>query len=136
MKVGKRVKKIRTAFGKTLKELSELCGVSISYLSDIENERKNPSLETLTKIARALDVNPLELLDDVKVISYNDDGNEPDTLSQFPQKNETLAAHRIDGYDEPLTADEVAAVKAFLKTYREMKQNKEGKKNEENKKDE
>ena len=38
----------------------------------------------------------------------------------------TLAANRVDGYDEPLTEDEADAVKAFLETYRKMKRDKEG----------
>ncbi|MCR4436199.1 MAG: helix-turn-helix transcriptional regulator [Clostridiales bacterium] len=131
MKVGKKVKEIRKAFGKTLKELSELCGVSISYLSDIENERKNPSLETLIKIARALDVNPLEFLDDVKVISHNNvDDNEPDTLSPFPQKsNMTLAANRTDGYDDDLPEEAKEELKNFI-DYLKVKYRKQNTPNE------
>ncbi|AUS95035.1 hypothetical protein CDQ84_12250 [Clostridium thermosuccinogenes] len=36
----------------------------------------------------------------------------------------TLAAHRLDGYDKPLTDDEVIAVNAFLEAYRKGKQSK------------
>lgn len=56
MGIGARIKTLRTKRKKTLKDISALCGVSVSYLSDIENERKSPSLETLEKIAEALEV--------------------------------------------------------------------------------
>jgi transcriptional regulator with XRE-family HTH domain len=45
-----------------LKDVSKDCGISISYLSDIENERKNPSLDTLSKIAEALQVSQDRIL--------------------------------------------------------------------------
>lgn len=38
----------------TQTQLSELCGISISYLSDIERGRANPTIATLIKIAGAL----------------------------------------------------------------------------------
>ena len=48
------LRNMRLAKGLTLKELSELSGVSLSFLSDIEHERADPSLETLNKIAKGL----------------------------------------------------------------------------------
>jgi transcriptional regulator with XRE-family HTH domain len=45
----------------TKTELSELSGVSISFLSDLTTGKGNPSLEVMEKIAVALDV-PLSFL--------------------------------------------------------------------------
>lgn len=53
--VGKRIRKKRRALGLTLKELSALVDISVSFLSDIENGRSNPSLERLKEIAEALE---------------------------------------------------------------------------------
>lgn len=52
--IGSRIKKLRKQQNLTLKELSEKVGISISFLSDIENGRSNPSLERLKQLAKAL----------------------------------------------------------------------------------
>jgi len=54
MKVGTRIKGLRKEKKITLKELAEKTDISISFLSDIENQRSNPSLERLEEIAKAL----------------------------------------------------------------------------------
>lgn len=40
----------------TLKDLADRTGLSISYLSDIENQRSTPTIETVGKIAAALNM--------------------------------------------------------------------------------
>ena len=55
MNVGERIKQLRKEKKLTLKELSHKADISISFLSDIENGRSNPSLERLKDIAEALD---------------------------------------------------------------------------------
>lgn len=58
--IGKALKRIR---GKeTQSEFAERIGISRSYLGDLENNRKNPSVETLSKIANKLDISLNELL--------------------------------------------------------------------------
>ena len=54
MKVGQRIKACRKEAGLTLKQLSERVGISVSFLSDIENGRSNPSLERLESMADKL----------------------------------------------------------------------------------
>ncbi len=54
MNVGKRIKLCRKGAGLTLKQMSELVGVSSSFLSDIENGRSNPSLQRLETVAEKL----------------------------------------------------------------------------------
>lgn len=56
MKIGSKLKMLRKGNRLSLKELSSMTGVSISFLSDIEHERSNPSLETLEVIAKNLGV--------------------------------------------------------------------------------
>ncbi|WP_427340509.1 helix-turn-helix domain-containing protein [Caloranaerobacter sp. DY30410] len=70
--VGKRIKKLRKERGLSLKELSKKTDISISFLSDIENGRSNPSLERLKDIARGLNTTVSYLLgetDDVEINS-------------------------------------------------------------------
>ncbi|MDQ0859271.1 helix-turn-helix domain-containing protein [Bacillus sp. V2I10] len=55
--VGDRLRELRQEKGYSISELSELAGVSKSYLSYIErNIQKNPSLQFLRKIAMTLEV--------------------------------------------------------------------------------
>ncbi len=51
-----RMQQIRRTKGITLTELSVKTGISIGYLSHLENgTRKNPSIEMMDKIAKVLD---------------------------------------------------------------------------------
>lgn len=50
------VRKVRTDKKVTLSGLARRSGVSVAHLSDIENERKSPSLLVMVRIAKALNV--------------------------------------------------------------------------------
>jgi len=52
--VGKRIKKRRTELGWTQETLAQKAGVSKSFLSDLENGKRNVGADTLHDIARAL----------------------------------------------------------------------------------
>jgi transcriptional regulator with XRE-family HTH domain len=54
MTIGKTIKNVRKKKGLKLRELSERTGISISFLSDIENGRSNPSVKRLKRIADGL----------------------------------------------------------------------------------
>ncbi len=62
--VGKKIRSIRMRKGLSQLQLSEMVEVSPPYISYIENGVKNASIETLVKIANALQVSIDELLDD------------------------------------------------------------------------
>ncbi len=69
--VGKKVRQLRLArFGPKLtqEELSERAKISVSFLSMIERGERSPHIETLAKIAQALEVPLVELFafDDTK----------------------------------------------------------------------
>lgn len=55
-RIGRRIVEIRKEKGVSQTQLGDLTGLTNSYLSYIENGRKKPSLETLIRIAEALDV--------------------------------------------------------------------------------
>jgi len=54
--VGARVREIRTRQGLTLKKLAELSKLNINTLSLVEKGKTSPSVGTLQRLARALDV--------------------------------------------------------------------------------
>ena len=56
-----RIKQIRIEKHLSLRQLEELSGVSNSFISAIENNKKHPTTITLCQLAIALDVNPEEL---------------------------------------------------------------------------
>ena len=61
--LGKRIRQLRIENNLTMIELSKLCKVSQSYISDLENGKiKNPSIIKIEKIAAALGVPVIELL--------------------------------------------------------------------------
>jgi transcriptional regulator with XRE-family HTH domain len=54
--VGARIRRRRVERAMTLARVSELTGLNIGYLSQVENDKASPSLETLASLAGALDV--------------------------------------------------------------------------------
>ena len=67
--MGLNLKIARIKKGLNQKELAEIAGVSRHQIVSLENGRsKNPNLETIKKISKALDVSPLELF-------FNEDRN-------------------------------------------------------------
>ena len=54
MTVGKNIRAARKSQKITQADLAAESGLSRSYLADLERDRYNPSVETLTKIAQAL----------------------------------------------------------------------------------
>lgn len=54
--LGKKIKSIRKKNNITLVQLSELSGISQSYLSRIENGKHDPTFSVLLQIARALQI--------------------------------------------------------------------------------
>ena len=61
-KLGARIREFRTRRNITQEKLGEHCNLSYKYLGNIERGRENPTFEALLKIARALEVEPCELL--------------------------------------------------------------------------
>jgi len=55
-KLGKRLKLLRSESGLTQEKLSIATGLSQTYISGIENGTRNPSIKTLDKLAKALNV--------------------------------------------------------------------------------
>src|ERR687895_258547 len=54
--VGGRIRRRRQERGLTLARVAETTGLNVGYLSQLENDKASPSLETLGTLAAALDV--------------------------------------------------------------------------------
>lgn len=61
-RLGQNLKKIRTAKAITQGDISRKLGVSRGFISNIENGKTNPTLSTITKLAKALRVTSGDLL--------------------------------------------------------------------------
>ena len=62
MTLAERFRELRKERGWRLKDVAEVTGLSIPYLSDLERDRTNPSLDTLRTLAKAYDMTVHDLM--------------------------------------------------------------------------
>ena len=62
MEIGRAIKEIRNEKGISQNKLSKLTGFNRGYLYKLESDLISPSLETLEKIAKALDIQVSEIV--------------------------------------------------------------------------
>ena len=74
MKIGTNLQRIRKAKDPkiTQQDLAKATGLSRSYLSDVEHNRYNPSLDTTISLANALGVTLNELVYDIPTTNNNE----------------------------------------------------------------
>lgn len=65
MTVGENIKRIRKGKGLTQKKLGELCGIAESNIRKYESGKQNPKIETIDKIAHALNVPLAQIKEDI-----------------------------------------------------------------------
>ena len=92
MPTGEKIKEIRKKRGLTQKQLGDLCGMADSAIRRYENGRANPKIETLRKIADALEVNVTELLNEGDIIGsiVTDNILQPNAIKDVASCNETV----------------------------------------------
>ncbi|MGD9994033.1 MAG: helix-turn-helix domain-containing protein [Salinivirgaceae bacterium] len=56
MQIGATIKKLRKEKGITQIDFSKRCGISQTYLSQIENDERNPTVDVLEKISNVLEI--------------------------------------------------------------------------------
>ena len=64
IKVGKKIRYVRKQRGYTQYQLADAVNADVSTINKIENDKANPSLDMLEKLAAALGVKITELLED------------------------------------------------------------------------
>jgi transcriptional regulator with XRE-family HTH domain len=62
--IGEKLKEVRTRRLLTQDELAEKAGVSQSTIANIERNNAEPQFRTIRKLAKALDIDPTELIGD------------------------------------------------------------------------
>lgn len=91
MAIGDNVKKIRTEKKLTQEVLAKRIGISRSYLSDIENNRKNPSSKTIESLAEKLNVSMLYLTTGNKTVN---DLSDSELQEQFKSAGDVFKQHK------------------------------------------
>lgn len=61
-RLGRNIKRIRETKGMTQGDLCRACELDRAYVSNLEAGKKNPTLATIERIAKALDVSIDELM--------------------------------------------------------------------------
>jgi len=79
MDLGKIIKNYRKAKKLTQEEFASLCGITQTYLSQIESNSKEPNLSTLKEISSQLEI-PLPIL---FFLSLNDEDLNPEKKELF-----------------------------------------------------
>ena len=79
MDLGTTIRTIRKQRGQTQNEFATSCGITQTYLSQIENNSKEPNLSTLKEIGSNLDI-PLPIL---FFLSLNNDDIKPEKRDAF-----------------------------------------------------
>lgn len=64
--VGEVLRRLREEKGKTQEVLSGLAGLDRTHYSKIERGLRSPTLDTLWKVAHALDLQPHELVEEIE----------------------------------------------------------------------
>lgn len=62
MKLGETIRIFRIANNYSTKQVAENCGISSTYVTEVENTHKNPSLDTLKTFAHTFKVSTSTLL--------------------------------------------------------------------------
>lgn len=93
MNIGDKIRFLRKQNSLTLKELHNKTGLSISFISDIENKRRNPSVENLKLLADTFGVSVNELVGDKEISLENKERDY--SLSIKEQENIDAEAQKI-----------------------------------------
>ncbi|HPJ75842.1 MAG TPA: helix-turn-helix transcriptional regulator [Clostridia bacterium] len=64
--IGQRIRTKRKELKMTQQELSEMASISPAYISRIEGGQQNITLDTIEKIAKSIDEDPIYLISGVK----------------------------------------------------------------------
>ncbi len=87
---GERLKKLRTTKGLKQKEFAELLGITVSYLSQIENGEKGMGLDTLILLSGKFGANINWLLTGEGPMFREDTEGHQDRIKQLERENKIL----------------------------------------------
>ena len=90
MKLTEKIKQLRSSANLTQPELAQAAGIEQSYLSKLENEKGSPSFEVISKLAAALSIDPMALIESL------DESYIKDNLAHIPEIAAKVAEIRLD----------------------------------------
>ena len=106
LQLGPRIRSMRQARRLTLRDVSERAGVTESFLSQVEREVTSPSIATVQRIARALDLSIAQLF-----------AEEPETGRVVRREaRRTVAYPGLKSVDEFLTSNMASRLQVILST--------------------
>lgn len=103
MTTGELIKQARKQRNMSQKELAEKLGVSASMIGQYENDLRNPKLETIQRIANALEVDPYSLMDfDTATAALEDriNNKSKDLLAAFDRLNDEGQSKAVERVEE------------------------------------
>lgn len=103
MTIGESIREARLKKGWTQKQLGDKCNMADSAIRRYESDRGNPTIETLKRIANALEVDPYSLMDfDMATAALEDQINSraKHLLTFFDQLNEEGQAKAVERVEE------------------------------------
>ena len=103
MSTGERIKQARKRSGLSQKELAKRLSVTPALISNIERGDRNPKIETIRKIAIALDTSFSLLIEPTPVDWLPFAGEMPDNRSNIPEYAD--AEKRLKDYTRTMYAD-------------------------------
>jgi len=106
LQLGPRIRSLRHARHVTLRQLAEQAGVTESFLSQVEREVTSPSIASVQRIARALDLGIAELFAD----------GEPQSRVVRRTERRRISYPGLHSVDEFLTAGSSARLQVILST--------------------
>lgn len=127
MNIGERIKHIRKQSGITQKQLAEKLGMTQAAIVQFESEKSNPKIDTLQKIADALNVSITDFLDDGESITEFGENGYINHISKHKKLHDsllqeeftTLAAH-FDG--DEYTDEELKEIRRFAEYIKSLRQ--------------
>ena len=115
---GKALKMVRTSKKKTLREVGNHINASISYISDIEHDRKNPpKLDTVLKIEQFLGIKDGSLVQLARKIR----STATPTIAQRVKMNPELSTVLLRADELPDNKKE-AALRKFMQALNELEE--------------
>lgn len=100
---GQRLTSLRTSLGLTMNKLSRLSGVSQSFISNIEAGTKNPTIDTINRLATAMGITLYDFFNEKESSSVAEDSIEyQPEIKQAMHKIQNLTPRQIKILNEVL----------------------------------
>jgi len=114
--LGAYIKEQRTSAELSIRELAKVTGLSNPYLSQIERGIRQPSAQTLSRVADALRISAEQLYVRAGFLDRNHESSARDAIAADPHLTNAQRTLLIELYDEFVTAAEPSAKPAAAKS--------------------